>query len=145
MRAPLAALFLCPRNRFLVAQVVALLAMGLLMLSALPAKAQYGLSAADVVQVVRASWYDCKAPGQCSKSKITASGQRFNMHGLTAAHRTIPLGTRLQICHGQRCAVCVVNDRGPAKWTGKAIDLSLGCARAIGFRSGSVTIAGVRR
>lgn len=114
--------------------------MGLLMWVALPAHAQYGLSALEVVQV-RASWYDCKQPGQCSKSKITASGQRFDPNKLTAASRTIPLGTHLRVCHGQRCAVCVVNDRGPAKWTGKAIDLSLGCARAIGFRAGTVTIS----
>jgi rare lipoprotein A len=79
-----------------------------------------------------ASWYDCKAPGQCSKSKRTASGAQFNPNGLTAAHRTLPLGTRLRVCH-RGCVVVVVNDRGPASWTGKDIDLSAGAARAIGM------------
>jgi rare lipoprotein A len=108
-----------------------------------PARAQHGLSADDVVQVLRASWYDCRKAGECSASKRTASGERFNPQGLTAAHRTLPLGTRLRICHGNVCTVCRVNDRGPARWTGKDIDLSLGCARAIGFRAGRVAISKV--
>lgn len=61
----------------------------------------------------------------------TASGERFNPRAHTAAHRTLPLGTRLHVCyHG--CTVVRINDRGPAKWTGRDLDLSRGAARAIG-------------
>ena len=88
---------------------------------------------ADMARDVLASWYDCRAKGQCSKSKITASGEKFKPNGLTAAHRTLPLGTRLRVCHRGRCVVCRVNDRGPAGWTGRSLDLAAGTARAIGM------------
>ena len=44
-----------------------------------------------------ASWYDCATPGQCSKSKRTANGERFNPNALTAAHRSYKFGTRLLV------------------------------------------------
>jgi len=87
---------------------------------------------ADMARDVLASWYDCRAKGQCSKSKITASGERFHPNGLTAAHRTLPLGTRLRVCHRGRCVVCRVNDRGPFV-KGRSLDLAAGTARAIGM------------
>jgi rare lipoprotein A len=62
----------------------------------------------------------------------TASGARFNPEGFTAAHRTLPFGTRLRVCH-QGCVDVVVNDRGPAKWTHRSLDLSKGAARRIGL------------
>ncbi len=80
-----------------------------------------------------ASWYDCSKPGDCSRSKRTASGERFAPNGLTAAHRTLPLGTRLRVCRHGQCVVVRVNDRGPAKWTGRTLDLSRGAAARLGM------------
>jgi rare lipoprotein A len=82
---------------------------------------------------VKASYYN--------SGSRTASGERFNKHGLTAAHRTLPFGTRVlvQSVKTGRSIVVRINDRGPARWTGKDIDLSEGAARAIGM-GGSETI-----
>jgi rare lipoprotein A len=72
----------------------------------------------------------------------TASGQPFDPHGMTAAHRTLPFGTRLTVSNprtGKSVAV-VINDRGPFV-SGVSLDLSLGAAQAIGMRStGAVCI-----
>ena len=62
----------------------------------------------------------------------TASGQRFNQHAMTAAHRTLPFGTRLKVTHGSRSVVVTINDRGPFI-RGRVLDLSKGAARAIGL------------
>jgi len=63
----------------------------------------------------------------------TASGARFRPHGLTAAHRTLPFGTVLRCVHRGRAVVVTVNDRGPAKWTRRFLDLSRGAATVIGM------------
>ena len=68
-------------------------------------------------------------------SKYTASGQRFNPHAYTAAHKTLPFGTVLQVCH-RGCVHVTVNDRGPFV-RGRQLDLSYGAARAIGMTSTS--------
>jgi rare lipoprotein A (peptidoglycan hydrolase) len=64
----------------------------------------------------------------------TASGVRFDMNGLTAAHRTLPFGTRVRVTHlGNGRTVDVrINDRGPYIG-GRIIDLSRGAAGAIGM------------
>lgn len=62
----------------------------------------------------------------------TASGARFNPMGLTAAHRTLPFGTKLKVTHAGRSVVVTVNDRGPFI-RGRVLDLSKGAARAIGL------------
>ncbi len=72
----------------------------------------------------------------------TASGQRFNPHGLTAAHRTLPFGTKLRVTHKGRSVDVTVNDRGPFI-RGRVIDLSRGAAQVIGLTSrgvGHVTV-----
>lgn len=69
--------------------------------------------------------------GNESGSK-TASGQRFNQNALTAAHKTLPFGTRLKVTHGGRSVVVTVNDRGPFV-KGRVLDLSTAAARAIGI------------
>ena len=66
--------------------------------------------------------------------RVTASGAAFQPMGFTAAHRSLPLGARLTVCL-RRCVVVTITDRGPALWTGRAIDLSRGAARAIGLES----------
>jgi rare lipoprotein A len=69
--------------------------------------------------------------GNESGSK-TASGQRFNQNALTAAHKTLPFGTRLKVTHAGRSVVVTVNDRGPFV-KGRVLDLSTAAARAIGL------------
>ena len=73
----------------------------------------------------------------------TASGQPFNPHGMTAAHRTLPFGTRLTVTNPRtgKSVIVVVNDRGPFV-AGVSLDLSLGAAQAIGLRgTGAVCIS----
>jgi rare lipoprotein A len=67
----------------------------------------------------------------------TASGQRFNQNAMTAAHRTLPFGTKLRVTHGGRSVVVTINDRGPFI-RGRVLDLSTGAARAIGLTSAGV-------
>src|ERR1700716_3049695 len=74
--------------------------------------------------------------GNESGSK-TASGQRFNQNALTAAHRTLPFGTKLRVTHGDRSVVVTINDRGPFVH-GRVLDLSTGAARAVGLTSAGV-------
>jgi rare lipoprotein A len=62
----------------------------------------------------------------------TASGARFNPMGLTAAHRSLPFGTKLKVTHAGRSVVVTVNDRGPFI-RGRVLDLSKGAAHAIGL------------
>jgi len=66
-------------------------------------------------------------------NSYTASGERFRADGLTCAHRTLPLGTRLRVSHGSQSVVVRVNDRGPAVWTGRSLDLARGAASALGM------------
>jgi rare lipoprotein A len=74
--------------------------------------------------------------GNESGSK-TASGQRFNENALTAAHRTLPFGTRLRVTHGGHSVVVTINDRGPFV-RGRVLDLSTAAARAVGLTSAGV-------
>lgn len=67
----------------------------------------------------------------------TASGQRMNPGAMTAAHRTLPFGTRVRVSHGERSVVVTINDRGPFV-RGRVLDLSTGAARAIGLTSRGV-------
>ena len=67
----------------------------------------------------------------------TASGQRFNQDALTAAHRTLPFGTKLKVTHGGRSVVVTVNDRGPFVH-GRVLDLSTAAARAVGLTGAGV-------
>ena len=67
----------------------------------------------------------------------TASGQRFNQNAMTAAHRSLPFGTKLKVTHGSRSVVVTINDRGPFI-KGRVLDLSTGAARAVGLTSAGV-------
>ncbi len=84
--------------------------------------------------VANASFYG-GGPRKYEPNSHTASGERFNQWGLTAAHRTLPLGTRLLVSHRGRSVVVRVNDRGPAAWTGRSLDLSRGAASQLGLIS----------
>lgn len=93
--------------------------------------AAYTLNAHEVV-TLHASHYNCRKPGECSRSKITANGERFNEHAMTAAHKSLPFGTRLQVCRGSQCVVVRINDRGPFI-RGRQLDLTTGAAHRLGF------------
>lgn len=76
-----------------------------------------------------ASWYGPKFHG-----KLTASGEKYNMHAMTAAHKTLPLGTMVKVRHleNNKEVTLKINDRGP--FVGKRIiDLSNKAAHAIGM------------
>ena len=73
-----------------------------------------------------ASWY---GPG--FHGRTTANGEVYDMHGLTAAHKTLPFGTRLEVCY-QGCTTVRINDRGPFIGV-RELDLSQGAAEAIGL------------
>ena len=70
----------------------------------------------------------------------TANGQRVNCSAMTAAHRRLPFGTRVRVCHS-RCVTVRINDRGPFV-RGRDIDLTPAAARAIGLNgTGRVTLS----
>ncbi len=71
--------------------------------------------------------------------KVTANGERFNPHGMTAAHRQLKFGTMLRVTNVRtgKSVVVRVNDRGPFI-RGRIIDLSLGAAKAIGLTKSGV-------
>jgi rare lipoprotein A (peptidoglycan hydrolase) len=79
-------------------------------------------------QVGRASWYGTKHQG-----KMTASGEVYNQYDLTAAHPTLPLGSRAVVTNldNGKTVEVRINDRGPFV-DGRVIDLSRGAAQAIG-------------
>lgn len=76
-----------------------------------------------------ASWY-----GQRHQGHATASGEIYDTSKLTAAHRTLPFGTRLRVTNVEngRSVVVRVNDRGP--WVkDRVLDVSMAAARALGM------------
>ncbi len=75
--------------------------------------------------------------GQAQHGEATASGETFDMHALTAAHRTLAFGTRVRVTHlkNGRAVVLTVNDRGPFTG-GRLIDVSRRAARELGFLDG---------
>jgi rare lipoprotein A (peptidoglycan hydrolase) len=68
--------------------------------------------------------------------RLTASGVRFNKHAMTAAHLTLPFGTRVRVTYlvTGKSVVVEINDRGP-HIQGRIIDLSEAAAKAIGMHS----------
>lgn len=85
-----------------------------------------------------ASWY--------ASGSRTASGEHFNPNGLTAAHRSLPFGTRVRVTNNAtgRSVVVRINDRGPFVG-GRQIDLARGAARAIGMGGTSYVSMSVMR
>jgi rare lipoprotein A len=81
-----------------------------------------------------ASWY-----GESHQGRPTASGERFEKTGMTAAHRSLPFGTVLRVtslANGREARVRV-NDRGPFS-RGSMLDLSEAAAAALGIREAGV-------
>ena len=75
-----------------------------------------------------ASWY-----GEPYHGRPTASGTRYDMWQMTAAHRTLPFGTRVHVTNldNGRSADVLINDRGPFV-AGRILDLSRAAAEALG-------------
>jgi rare lipoprotein A len=90
---------------------------------------QANLETGNAFQRGTASWY---GPG--FHGRRTASGERFNSYDMTAAHRSLPFGTRLRVVNESngRSVVVRVNDRGPFAHR-RIIDLAKGPAQALGL------------
>ncbi|ODT78664.1 MAG: hypothetical protein ABS76_23075 [Pelagibacterium sp. SCN 64-44] len=104
-------------------------------IAAICAASVLSFSGAAYAQCGGASWY---GPG--FNGKRAASGEIFNENAMTAAHRTLPFGTKVEVTD-QRTGNSVevtINDRGP--FHGKRIiDLSKAAATALGFRNRGTT------
>jgi len=107
-----------------------------LLAGALAALFSFAPALAAPAQCGIASWY-----GRESGSR-TANGEPFPTAEPTAAHRTLPFGTRVRVIDQLtgRSVVVRINDRGPAGWTGRIIDLSPSAAKAL-----NATARGVER
>jgi len=93
----------------------------------------------QLVQSGRASWY---GPG--FHGKVTASGETFDDAALTAAHKSLPLGSKARVTNviNGNFVEVKINDRGP--WTqGRIIDLSRAAARALGILEKGIAIVRV--
>lgn len=87
------------------------------------------------IQVGIASWYGAECDGNA-----TASGEVFDMNGLTAAHNTFPLGTWIRVTNlrNSRSVVLRINDRGPGI-PGRILDVSMEAARELRFVPNGLT------
>lgn len=87
------------------------------------------------VQEGKASWYSIKT----NRGTKTASGQRLCDRGATAAHKTLPMGTKVRVVNlaNGKSEVVTINDRGPFI-KGRVIDVTIGVAERLGFVSRGV-------
>jgi rare lipoprotein A len=78
----------------------------------------------------KASWYSIKT----NRGTKTASGQRLCNHGSTAAHKTLPMGTKVRVVNmaNGKSELVTINDRGPFI-KGRIIDVTIGTAERLGF------------
>lgn len=97
-----------------------------------PEKTRTGKPASSVrgVQEGLATWY-----GGSLHGRPTASGERFNKNAMTAAHRTLPMQTRVRVTNKRngRSVVLRINDRGPFGKLSHIIDVSEAAARKLGM------------
>jgi rare lipoprotein A len=110
------------KNKIVAASGLALAASLTLAVSTGSASAQCG----------RASWY--------ALHSRTASGERMNPSAMTAAHRSLPFGTKVKVTNRRngRSVVVRINDRGPFV-KGRFLDVSRGAAKQLGFISSGHT------
>jgi rare lipoprotein A len=99
-----------------------------------PPRGPPGASEAGYTETGLASWY-----GRAHHRKRTASGERFDMHGMTAAHRRLEFGTVVRVVNLEngRSVKVRINDRGPYV-RGRVIDLSSRAADALGIKGEGV-------
>ena len=115
-----------PRTLTRLAASFATLALGL---ASVGCATTHGLARPASPEVGMASYYAHEHHGL-----RTASGERFDMNELTAAHRTLPFGTRVRVTNlgNGHSVVARINDRGPWK-KGRIVDLSYAAARKVGL------------
>lgn len=82
---------------------------------------------AQAANCAGASYYGV---GDGYHGQTTANGERFNTYAMTAAHRSLPFGTRLRVSHGGRSVIVRINDRGPFI-AGRDLDLSYAAFKAL--------------
>lgn len=89
------------------------------------------------VQQGKASWYSV----HCKGGSRTASGQRMTNESATAAHKTLPMGTRVRVTNlsNGKSEVVTINDRGPFV-KGRIIDVSKGSAERLGFLKHGIAV-----
>lgn len=82
------------------------------------------------VQTGKASWYSIKT----NYGTRTASGQRLSNEAATAAHKTLPMGTKVRVINQSngKSEIVTINDRGPYT-KGRIIDVTIGAAERLGF------------
>jgi len=78
----------------------------------------------------KASWYSIKT----NRGTKTASGQKLCNNAATAAHKTLPMGTKVRVINlaNNKSEIVTINDRGPFK-KGRVIDVTIGTAEKLGF------------
>jgi rare lipoprotein A len=93
---------------------------------------RFGIASAASLVAAPVCAETCKASFYGRESgRYTATGERFNPMGLTAASLSYPFGSMLKVSLQKRAIIVRVNDRGPARKTGKCLDLSQGAAAAL--------------
>jgi rare lipoprotein A len=95
-------------------------------LGATTTQADESANGGSKIQQGHASWYQ--------HGRRTANGEAFNPNGMTAAHRSLPFGTKVRVVNNKtgRSVVVRINDRGPFIG-GRIIDLARGAARRLGM------------
>ncbi len=93
------------------------------------------ITSREGAMVGEASWYGKKFHG-----RKTASGERFNMYGMTAAHPSLPFDTKVRVTNltNHRSVIVRINDRGPFN-EGRIIDVSYGVAQKLDFVNKGIT------
>jgi rare lipoprotein A len=106
---------------------------------AVPKLTEFPLRSLPRAELGLASWYGEESSG------VTASGETFDHKELTAAHRTLPLGSRIQVTNlrNNRSLVLRVNDRGPHV-AGRLVDVSKAAAERLGFVGSGKTAVQLR-
>lgn len=99
-----------------------------------PRRGEARVGSVRLVEEGLASWYGMQGGKVMEHGKLTASGTRYDQNAMTAAHKTLPLGTRVRVTRTDtgRSILVVVNDRGPYV-DGRIIDLTMRGARMLGF------------
>jgi rare lipoprotein A len=127
-------------RNLIAAIVLAPIALALPQMDALAFSAQRTFANHRHVQRGRISWYGADFAG-----RKTASGERFDPHALTMAHRSLPLGTIVLVTNDDngRHVTLRVNDRGPY-CDDRVADVSRAASRKLGFQQSGITVATIQ-
>ncbi|MBO0904479.1 septal ring lytic transglycosylase RlpA family protein [Jiella sonneratiae] len=117
-------------------KIVKTIALGVALLAAPALTNAPVLSAEAFAGSVKASAGSASYYGKRFHGRRTANGERFNMNAMTAAHKSLPFGTKVRVTNRRngKSVVVRINDRGPYAH-GRVIDLSRAAASRIGMLS----------